>query len=81
VNNNRAGGDRGGIANGSPAPGPPPLFGGTLTLNHSQVTGNTAATGGGIFNFKGTVSLSGTSVTGNTPNNCAPPSSVPGCIG
>jgi hypothetical protein len=40
VNNNRAGGDGGGIANGIPLPGPMPLIGGTVTLNHSQVTGN-----------------------------------------
>jgi hypothetical protein len=85
VNNNSAAGDGGGIANGlpiPPAPGVPPLFGGTVILNHSQVTGNSAANGGGIFNFThGVVSLSGTSVTGNTPNNCAPPGSVPGCSG
>ena len=43
VNNNRAGGDGGGIANGVPLPGPMPLVGGAVTLNHSQVTGNTAA--------------------------------------
>jgi hypothetical protein len=66
VNNNTAGGEGGGIANGTSAPGPPPLFGGTVTLNHSQVTGNAAAAGGGIF---------------NSPDNCAPPGSVPGCTG
>jgi hypothetical protein len=77
VNNNHANGDGGGIANGIPTPGPPPLFGGTVTLNHSQVSGNTAASGGGIFNFRGTVTLSMTSVTSNTPDNCAPPGQRP----
>jgi hypothetical protein len=79
VNNNHANGDGGGIANGIPTPGPPPLFGGTVTLNHSQLSGNTAASGGGVFNFRGTVTLSMTSVTSNTPDNCAPPGSLPGC--
>ena len=80
VNNNRAGGDGGGIANGIPLPGPMPLPGGALTLNHSQVTGNTAAHGGGIFNNGGTVTLAATSVTGNTPDNCEPPG-IAGCTG
>jgi hypothetical protein len=82
VNNNTAGGVGGGIANGVPLPGGPiPIVGGPVTLNHSQVTGNTAARGGGIFNFGGTVTLSATSVTGNNPDNCAPPGTVPGCTG
>jgi hypothetical protein len=50
-------------------------------LNHSQVTGNTASHGGGIFNNGGTVTLSATSVTGNNPDNCEPPGSIPGCTG
>jgi hypothetical protein len=77
VNDNTAGGNGGGIANGLGAmlPGAP------ITLNHSQVTGNTAAHGGGIFNSGGTVTLAGTSITGNTPDNCAPPGSVAGCTG
>jgi hypothetical protein len=50
-------------------------------LNHSQVTGNTAAHGGGIFNNGGTVTLSATSVTGNNPDNCEPPGTIPGCTG
>ena len=59
VNNNRAGGDGGGIANGLPLGGPDdPRSGGPVTLNHSLVIGNTAAHGGGIFNFGGTVTLS-----------------------
>jgi hypothetical protein len=81
VSNNRAGGDGGGIANGVPLGGPMPLIGGPVTLNHSQVTGNTAAHGGGIFNFGGTVTLAKTSVTGNNPDNCEPPGSITGCVG
>jgi hypothetical protein len=80
VNNNRAGGDGGGIANGIPLPGPMPLPGGVLTMNHSQVTVNTAAQGGGIFNNGGTVVLATTSITGNTPDYCAP-SAIAGCTG
>jgi hypothetical protein len=73
VNNNSAGGDGGGIANGIPLPGPMPLPGGTLTLHNSQVTGNTAGlTGGGIFNNGGTLTLTNSNVTANTPNNLAP---------
>ena len=44
-----------------------PLNGGPVTLNHSQVTGNTASYGGGIFNNNGTVTLLATSVSGNSP--------------
>ena len=81
VKNNRAGGDGGGIANGIPLPGPMPLPGGALTLNHSKVTGNTAAHGGGIFNNGGTVTLAKTSVAGNNPDNCEPPGTITGCTG
>ena len=58
-----------------------PLIGEPVTLNHSQVTGNTAAHGGGIFNFGGTVTLAKRSVTGNNPDNCEPPGSITGCVG
>jgi len=68
-------------ANGVPLPGPIPIVGGPVTLNHSQVTGNTATRGGGIFNSGGTVTLSATSVTGNNPDNCEPPGTIPGCTG
>ena len=81
VNNNSAGGDGGGIANGIPLPGPMPLPGGALTLAHSQVTGNTAAHGGGIFNSGGTVTLSLSTVTGNVVDNCEPTNSIAGCTG
>jgi hypothetical protein len=57
-----------------------PLIGGALTLNHSQVIGNTAAHGGGIFNNGGSVTLSATSVTGNTPDNCEPSGAISGCV-
>jgi len=81
VNNNRAGGDGGGIANGVPFPGPMPLVGGAVTLKNSQVTGNSAAHGGGIFNSGGTVTLSNSAVTGNNPDNCEPTNSIAGCTG
>jgi hypothetical protein len=81
VNNNRAGGDGGGIANGVPFPGPMPLLGGALTLRNSQVIGNSAPHGGGIFNNAGTVTLSNTAVTGNVVDNCEPLNSIAGCTG
>jgi hypothetical protein len=81
VNNNRAGGDGGGIANGVPFPGTMPLAGGAVTLKNSQVTGNSAAHGGGIFNSGGTVALSNSAVTGNNPDNCEPTNSIAGCTG
>lgn len=54
---------------------------GTTTLNHSAVTENRAGDGGGIFEESGTVTLNDTEVKRNRPNNCAPPDSVPGCVG
>ena len=56
---------------------------GTLTLNYSQVSGNSATLGGGgIYSVPGgAVSLSSTSVNGNHPDNCEPLSSIAGCIG
>jgi hypothetical protein len=75
VNHNSAGGFGGGIANGVPLPpGPPPLFGGQVTLRHSQVAGNNAAHGGGIFNNGGTVTLHASRVSGNQVDNCEPAS-------
>jgi hypothetical protein len=56
---------------------------GTSTLTSSAVTGNMAsgatAGGGGIYEETGSVVLEKTRVSGNTPDNCAPPGSVPGC--
>ncbi|MFF3460183.1 hypothetical protein ACFYXH_39035 [Streptomyces sp. NPDC002730] len=56
---------------------------GTVTLTDSKVVKNRAvAGGGGIFEELGsTVILGRTEVANNTPNNCAPPGAVPGCIG
>jgi hypothetical protein len=79
VNNNRAGGDGGGIANGIPLPGPMPLAGGALKLVNSQVTGNTAAAGGGLFNNLGTVTLVNALIIGNHPDNCEPTGTITGC--
>lgn len=80
VNGNRAGGFGGGIANGVPLPpGGPPLFGGDLTVTHSQVKHNSAAHGGGIFNNNGTVTLSRTHVSGNHVDNCEPTGTIAGC--
>ena len=79
VNYNRAGGDGGGIANGVPLPGPMPLVGGALKLVSSQVIGNTAAAGGGIFNNLGTVTLVNVLIIGNHPDNCEPTGTITGC--
>ena len=80
MNGNTAGGNGGGISNGLVLP-QMTLPGGPVTLNHSQVTGNTAAHGGGIFNAGGTVMLSASNVTGNHPDNCEPPGTIAGCVG
>ncbi|HEY6624161.1 MAG TPA: hypothetical protein VIX85_10040 [Acidimicrobiales bacterium] len=60
-------------------------FVGTTTLRSSAVIDNVATgktpNGGGIFVTSGSVTLMTGSVFGNGPNNCAPPHSVPGCIG
>jgi hypothetical protein len=79
VNFNRAGGDGGGIANGVPLPGPMPLVGGALKLVNSQVIGNTAAAGGGLFNNLGTVTLVNALIIANHPDNCEPTGTITGC--
>ena len=76
---NRAGGDGGGIANGVPMVGPPPLVGGTLKLINSLVIGDTAAAGGGIVNNLGTVTLVNALIIGNHPDNCEPTGTITGC--
>lgn len=76
---NRAGGDGGGIANGVPLPGPMPLVGGALKLVNSQVIGNTATAGGGIFNNLGTVTLVNALIIANHPDNCEPTGTITGC--
>jgi hypothetical protein len=59
--------------------------GATATLRTSPVTFNKAlpppsSAGGGIYNQGGTVNLVISPVVGNTPDQCAPPGSVPGCF-
>ncbi|MFE4918378.1 hypothetical protein [Streptomyces sp. NPDC056661] len=57
--------------------------GGTLAVTRSAVLRNTATggpgSGGGIYKSGGTVTLDQSVVRDNTPDNCAPPGSVPGC--
>src|ERR1022692_746857 len=81
VRNNSAGGPGGGILEDGVNPddslGAP---GGPLTLKVSQVTGNTAAEGGGIYASSGSpVALKVTLVARNVPDNCFPLGSIPGC--
>ena len=44
-------------------------FSGTLTLNYSTVSGNTASNGGGISNFSGRLTLNNSTVIGNAAPN------------
>jgi hypothetical protein len=47
-------------------------YGGTLTLNYSAVTRNTATVdGGGIYNNGGALTLNSSFVIANTPDNIA----------
>jgi hypothetical protein len=59
--------------------------GGTMTLTRSAVESNTAdggsGSGGGIYNASGAVTLDQSWARRNSPDNCAPPGSVPGCFG
>ncbi|MDQ0847365.1 hypothetical protein [Streptomyces sp. V1I6] len=77
ISNNTANAPDGGTARGGG------IFNavGSTTLNRSAVTENRAGDGGGIFEESGTVTLNDTEVKRNRPNNCAPPNSVPGCVG
>jgi hypothetical protein len=68
---NSAASDGGGIFNNNS---------GTLTLNGTTVTGNTAGSGGGLYDL-GLATLNSSSITGNTPNNCFPQGLVTGCTG
>ena len=56
---------------------------GTLTINFSSVSGNSAGLGGGgIYSVPGgAVSLKFTLLKGNHPDNCEPTATIPGCIG
>jgi hypothetical protein len=47
----------------------------------SIITGNSAFSGGGIFNGGTVTGATATNITDNTPDNCAPSGSVPGCVG
>jgi CSLREA domain-containing protein len=59
---------------------------GTFTITNSSIVGNAAtaaggtARGGGIFNNRSPQPVSGTLIASNSPQNCAPPGSVPGCV-
>jgi hypothetical protein len=57
----------------------------SATLTGSTVTGNRVtgptAEGGGIFFESGAVTLDRSKITANSPDNCAPPGTVPGCTG
>jgi hypothetical protein len=56
--------------------------GGPLVLQLSQVTGNSASEGGGIFaSTSSPVTLSFSQVLSNNPDNCAPPGTIAGCVG
>jgi hypothetical protein len=81
VRNNSAGGLGGGILEDGVNPGDSlGAPGGPLTLEVSQVTGNTAAEGGGIYASSGSpVALKVTLVARNVPDNCFPLGSIPGC--
>lgn len=51
-----------------------------LDDNDSQVTGNGATVGGGIYKFSGgPVMLNNAAISHNTPDNCEPPGGVAGC--
>ena len=71
---NNAGANGGGIYNDG-------TFG-AVAAKGSQVTRNTAAAGGGIYdNLGSTAKLSGSPVQHNKPDNCEPPGSITGCTG
>jgi hypothetical protein len=83
IRNNSATGLGGGIlengVNSDDSLGAP---GGPLALKLSQVTGNRAAEGGGIYASTGSpVALKLTLVARNAPGNCFPLGSIPGCKG
>ncbi|MFF5075228.1 hypothetical protein ACFY2R_29585, partial [Micromonospora olivasterospora] len=52
----------------------------TLTLRDTEIKGNTALNGGGIFNNEGTVTLTNTRVTKNTATDSAKTHRVAGGI-
>jgi hypothetical protein len=83
VNDNSASASGGGIFEaGADANGGLTLPGGPLTLELSEVTGNSSASGGGIYTIATSpVTLKLTFVAKNTPDNCFPHGSISGCIG
>ncbi|GAA4635998.1 hypothetical protein GCM10023196_083920 [Actinoallomurus vinaceus] len=55
---------------------------GTTSLDHTLIVRNHAdVSGGGIFQNSGTITVNQSITNDNTPDNCAPPNSVPGCTG
>jgi hypothetical protein len=81
VRDNSAGGIGGGILEDGVNPDDSlGRAGGPLTLKASQVTGNTAGEGGGIYASSGSpVALNLALVARNVPDNCFPMGSIPGC--
>jgi predicted outer membrane repeat protein len=81
VSHNSASGKGGGILEATvDAQGMFTLPGNQLTLKFSQVKGNRAAQGGGIYAVKGSpVTLKFTLVIKNHPDNCFPPGSIRSC--
>jgi predicted outer membrane repeat protein len=81
VNGNTGTGHGGGILeDGVAANDSLGLPGGPLTLKLSQVTGNSAGFGGGIYASTGSpVSLTISLIAKNTPDNCEPLGSISGC--
>ncbi len=53
---------------------------GDVLLRNSIISSNRAGDGGGIYNGGNAVAIVSI-IAGNIPDNCAPPSSVPGCLG
>ena len=39
---------------------------GTLSIAHSTISGNTASSGGGLYNYYGTVTIENSTISGNT---------------
>ncbi|MFE0379578.1 hypothetical protein ACFW1M_29360 [Streptomyces inhibens] len=57
---------------------------GRLNVNSITIRGDSAVApypGSGNYEYSGTDNLLAGNVSGNTPNNTAPPRSVPGCTG
>jgi hypothetical protein len=74
IDRNVAGGSGGGIYNAAD---------GRLILNRTLVNHSTATAGGGVFNAGAVSSVTSivSRIVNNTPNSCAPPGSVVGCVG